>query len=239
MPRARRGPKKISVARLPITGSDVFGREEDVAFLDAAWTNQKVNIVFAGSACRGERDHPNVASVFHLGRKGRDYFYAMEFVEGETLDNLVKRSGPLEVKLALEICGYGCCHCVSQTRGGWPLELAASSERPIGVNSASESPSQHANGTKFIILPPKSQWVERARIAITALLTHELCEALVVAEGWIVPRIRSPERVEKCLEGIKKIPRFSVEDHEIILYGSCDHCAPKRKPTKRRALAHS
>ena len=47
--------------------------------------------------------HPNVASVFHLGRKGRDYFYAMEFVEGETLDNLIKRSGRLEGKLALEI----------------------------------------------------------------------------------------------------------------------------------------
>ncbi len=47
--------------------------------------------------------HPNVASVFHLGRKGRDYFYAMEFVEGETLDNLIKRSGRLDVKLALEI----------------------------------------------------------------------------------------------------------------------------------------
>jgi hypothetical protein len=28
--------------------------------------------------------HPNVASVFHLGRSGQDYFYAMEFVEGET-----------------------------------------------------------------------------------------------------------------------------------------------------------
>jgi serine/threonine protein kinase len=26
--------------------------------------------------------HPNVASVFHLGRTGRNYFYAMEFVEG-------------------------------------------------------------------------------------------------------------------------------------------------------------
>ena len=47
--------------------------------------------------------HPNVGSVFHLGRKGRGYFYAMEFVEGETLDNLIKRSGALEVKLALEI----------------------------------------------------------------------------------------------------------------------------------------
>ena len=47
--------------------------------------------------------HPNVASVFHLGRSAEDYFYAMEFVEGETLQNLIKRSGRLEVKLALEI----------------------------------------------------------------------------------------------------------------------------------------
>ena len=45
IPRARRGPKKISVARLPITGSDVFGREEDIAFLDAAWANQNINVV--------------------------------------------------------------------------------------------------------------------------------------------------------------------------------------------------
>jgi len=47
--------------------------------------------------------HPNVASVFHLGRTGDNYFYAMEFVEGETLGNLIKRSGRLEAKLALEI----------------------------------------------------------------------------------------------------------------------------------------
>jgi serine/threonine protein kinase len=47
--------------------------------------------------------HPNVASVFHLGRVGEDYFYAMEFVEGETLENLIKRSGRLNVKMALEI----------------------------------------------------------------------------------------------------------------------------------------
>src|SRR5271154_1383189 len=28
--------------------------------------------------------HRNVASVFHLGRHGESYFYAMEFIEGET-----------------------------------------------------------------------------------------------------------------------------------------------------------
>jgi len=47
--------------------------------------------------------HPNVASVLHLGRTGSSYFYAMEFVEGETLEKLIKRSGQLDVKLALEI----------------------------------------------------------------------------------------------------------------------------------------
>src|ERR1700731_2353234 len=43
--RKRLGPEKISVARLPITGSDVFGREEDLAFLNDAWANQHVNVV--------------------------------------------------------------------------------------------------------------------------------------------------------------------------------------------------
>src|SRR5262249_18721941 len=47
--------------------------------------------------------HPNIASVFHLGTIGQNYFYAMEFVEGETLEKLIRRSGRLEIKLALEI----------------------------------------------------------------------------------------------------------------------------------------
>jgi serine/threonine protein kinase len=44
-PQARLAPKKVSIARLPVTGSDVFGREEDIAFLDDAWVNQDVNVV--------------------------------------------------------------------------------------------------------------------------------------------------------------------------------------------------
>jgi hypothetical protein len=44
-PPARQGPKKISVAKLPVTGSDLFGREEDIAFLDEAWANKDANVV--------------------------------------------------------------------------------------------------------------------------------------------------------------------------------------------------
>ncbi len=47
--------------------------------------------------------HRNVASVFHLGRHGESYFYSMEFIEGETVDALVKRDGPLDAVTAIEI----------------------------------------------------------------------------------------------------------------------------------------
>jgi predicted Ser/Thr protein kinase len=66
--------------------------------------------------------HSNVASVLHLGRTGSSYFYAMEFVEGETLESLIKRSGRIEVKLALEIAtqvaaGLAAVHNTSLQQG--------------------------------------------------------------------------------------------------------------------------
>jgi hypothetical protein len=42
---AKRKPKKVSLARLPVTGGHLFGREEDLAFLDAAWDDAQVNLV--------------------------------------------------------------------------------------------------------------------------------------------------------------------------------------------------
>ncbi len=47
--------------------------------------------------------HRNVASVYHLGNDGEHFFYAMEFVDGETLDALVRRQGPVRVETALRI----------------------------------------------------------------------------------------------------------------------------------------
>src|SRR5438046_5348387 len=49
--------------------------------------------------------HPDVAGIFQFGASpGIDRcYYAMELVEGETLEGLVRRDGPLKVELALEI----------------------------------------------------------------------------------------------------------------------------------------
>ncbi|MFZ3377037.1 MAG: protein kinase, partial [Chthoniobacterales bacterium] len=49
--------------------------------------------------------HPNIAGIFQFGASPEidRCYYAMELVEGETLEALVRRDGPLKVGLALEI----------------------------------------------------------------------------------------------------------------------------------------
>jgi hypothetical protein len=49
--------------------------------------------------------HPNVASVFYYGTRKSDgqCFYAMELVEGETLEARLRRIGPLPTAVALEV----------------------------------------------------------------------------------------------------------------------------------------
>ena len=47
--------------------------------------------------------HPHVASVFHLGIENETYFYVMEFIDGETVEALIRRQGTVDPALALEI----------------------------------------------------------------------------------------------------------------------------------------
>jgi serine/threonine protein kinase len=47
--------------------------------------------------------HPNVARVTFYGEQNGECFYAMELVEGETLEDRVRRDGPMPLALALEI----------------------------------------------------------------------------------------------------------------------------------------
>jgi len=53
---------------LPVTGSDVFGREEDIAFLNDAWTNEHVNVVtIVAWAGVGSHPHGKAAEVDFTG----------------------------------------------------------------------------------------------------------------------------------------------------------------------------
>ncbi|MBE7220548.1 MAG: serine/threonine protein kinase, partial [Caulobacteraceae bacterium] len=47
--------------------------------------------------------HPHIATVHHLGVDPQGFFYAMEFIDGETLESLVERVGPLGLETTLRI----------------------------------------------------------------------------------------------------------------------------------------
>ncbi len=57
--------------------------------------------------------HRNVASVFHLGKHGDSYFYAMEFIDGETVFSRVKREGPLDCVFGLDIALQVACALIA------------------------------------------------------------------------------------------------------------------------------
>lgn len=93
--------------------------------LDIPVTLKLIDRRFAGRS--GERDrflraaraaarlrHPNVAKLLHFGAVDRpgsaadqtaseEFYYAMEFIEGESLEERVREKGPLDVRLALEL----------------------------------------------------------------------------------------------------------------------------------------
>lgn len=49
--------------------------------------------------------HENIATVYHFGMclETGQYFYAMELIEGETLEERVRRAGPLDARITIEI----------------------------------------------------------------------------------------------------------------------------------------
>lgn len=53
--------------------------------------------------------HPNVATVFYLGQAGEEVFYAMELVEGVSIEEHLHREGKMDpalgLTIAIQICG--------------------------------------------------------------------------------------------------------------------------------------
>src|SRR5262249_55535467 len=47
--------------------------------------------------------HRNIASVFHLGSERGEYFYAMELLDGETIEDRVRSKGTIDCGTALDV----------------------------------------------------------------------------------------------------------------------------------------
>jgi serine/threonine protein kinase len=78
-------------AALKIINAQLFGNE-----------SARARFIREARAAASVR-HQNVASVFHIGESGGNYYYAMELVEGESLAALIRRSRRLGTDLALDV----------------------------------------------------------------------------------------------------------------------------------------
>lgn len=52
----------------------------------------------------GRLSHQNLIQVYEVGRERGLYYFSMEFVDGETVEDIIERQGPLEESRALDIC---------------------------------------------------------------------------------------------------------------------------------------
>jgi serine/threonine-protein kinase len=46
-------------------------------------------------------NHPNIATLYSFLRQGEDFFMVMEFVRGETLDNVIRKHGAMSIERAI------------------------------------------------------------------------------------------------------------------------------------------
>ena len=53
-------------------------------------------------------DHPNVVSIYDVGRDGRLYYIVMEHVEGQSLKSLLRAGAPLPVSQAIDLAIQSC-----------------------------------------------------------------------------------------------------------------------------------
>jgi serine/threonine-protein kinase len=51
----------------------------------------------------GKLSHQNLIKVYDVGREDWKLFFSMEFVEGETLEDMIEREGPLDAQRAIDI----------------------------------------------------------------------------------------------------------------------------------------
>lgn len=85
-------------------GIDVMLEREVAVKMLRPELSQQPNIVerFRSEAVTlAKLNHPNIATLYSFVRQGDDFFMVMEFVRGETLDGLIRRSGAMSVDTAI------------------------------------------------------------------------------------------------------------------------------------------
>src|SRR5271166_2012987 len=123
--------------------------------------------------------HPNVASVFNLGTAHENYFYVMEFIDGETLEARVARAGPMRPAEALNVA----------------LQVA----RALTVAARQQLVHRDLKPTNLMLVDEEGELVVKVIDFGLAKVTQDAGEdsAALTLGGFVgTPHFASPEQVE-------------------------------------------
>ncbi len=83
---------------------ETLNRPAAIKVLSAGDANRRVAVERFQREARAAAalDHPNIVRIFDVGQQGDVYYLAMEFVDGQTLEQIVRTSGALSCSRAME-----------------------------------------------------------------------------------------------------------------------------------------
>lgn len=76
--------------------------------VQGAQRRERIERFWREGKAAGGLAHPNIVTVYDVGKEGERYYIAMEFLEGQTLRDVIQSGGPLSLKdaisYALQLC---------------------------------------------------------------------------------------------------------------------------------------
>src|SRR6516165_2171731 len=155
--------------------------------------------------------HPNVASVFNLGTEEDKYFYVMEFIDGETVEARVRRQGPLEPLVALNI----------------GLQVA----RALAVAAKHQLVHRDLKPTNLMLVDQEGEQLVKVidfGLAKVSKDSGEDSGALTVAGFVGTPHFASPEQIEEIRH--QSFSGLSPSENAIAAFETLDLTTSSRQP---------
>lgn len=76
--------------------------------VQGAQRRERIERFWREGKAAGGLAHPNIVTVYEVGKEGERYFIAMEYLEGQTLRDVIQSGGPLSIKdatnYAIQLC---------------------------------------------------------------------------------------------------------------------------------------
>jgi serine/threonine protein kinase len=170
----------------------------------------------AANACK--INHPNVAQVYDFGEMADGTLYlAMEYIEGETLDAIVAREGPLPARRAAHIAKQ----IADALYAAHHLDIVHRDLKPENVMIA-----RHLDGT---------DWVKVVDFGIAKTMQRDGTGSQTVTTAGVslgTPEYMSPEQ----LAGEKLDHRTDVYSLGLVLFNALTGSLPYPKVTSKETL---